>query len=508
MNRRNALAVLAATTASLPAFPSTSLFWPQHKNGAGQPQTPVIYASQVGVKLDSDVLVGGGSDDTAILQGILDKAPEMGGLHLIIDGAARISGLIIHSNTTIQCLNKSCGFFLSAQSNCALLKNHNTVFLGDIKDKNITLIGGTYNHNCTEQVHHLENKNDGKGVFGTDKWVIGMEFYGVENLTIRDITIRDQRTFAMLVANWKYVNMENILIDLQHHMWAQNQDGIHFWGPGEFLTMRNITGNSGDDFLALAPDENDHISTIRNVLIDGIFLDGADQGIRLLSRAEGRLDQVTIKNVMGSYKSFGFYIDHWFDGDGGDYGSILIDNVNLKQLAPNYHYTDPFLFRIAGKFQSLTLKNIVHHNPADSRSIIEIGWPKPDINHKFSSTHIKSLVIDGIQILEDSLKTTNASFIKVNTVVDNLVVRNVEIIKYNQDLAQGQLIEVYEEGRIKTLFMYNIYMNYVNCLVLNKGAVELMQLSNIIGHKMGDSFVQLVGGEIKELNEAGVNQFP
>ena len=41
----------------------------------------VVYASDY-AKLNSDVEKGGGDDDTEILQAILNKAPEWGGLHL------------------------------------------------------------------------------------------------------------------------------------------------------------------------------------------------------------------------------------------------------------------------------------------------------------------------------------------------------------------------------------------------------------------------------------------
>src|SRR5664280_2324763 len=57
----------------------------------------VIYASQTGAKLDSNVHTGGGTDDTAILQSILDKVKVSGSLHLVMDGAALIKGLDIHS---------------------------------------------------------------------------------------------------------------------------------------------------------------------------------------------------------------------------------------------------------------------------------------------------------------------------------------------------------------------------------------------------------------------------
>ncbi len=68
--------------------------------------------------------------------------------------------------------------------------------------------------------------------FEGDKWVIAFEFYGVRNLTMRGLTIRNQRTFSMLIACWENVNMEDIAIDLPDNQYAQNQDGIHFWGRG------------------------------------------------------------------------------------------------------------------------------------------------------------------------------------------------------------------------------------------------------------------------------------
>ena len=69
-----------------------------------------IYAGSV-AKLDSNVFTGGGTDDTAALQAVLDTAKDNGGVHLIMDGAALVSGLVVFSGTTIEALNKNCGFF-------------------------------------------------------------------------------------------------------------------------------------------------------------------------------------------------------------------------------------------------------------------------------------------------------------------------------------------------------------------------------------------------------------
>jgi hypothetical protein len=478
-----------------------------NNDNVGQPADhQVIYASRTGAKLNSNVHTGGGVDDTAILQSVLDKVKKGGSLHLIMDGAALMKGLDINSNTTIECLNSFCGFFLAPQSNRAVIRNANPRMQGERSDRNITLLGGTYNQNCKEQVHHYVDQNQNSHAFGKDVWVIAMEFYGVENFTMRDVTIRNQRTFALLMSNWFRVTMENIFIDLPDHADFQNQDGLHFWGPGQFLSIRNIQGRSGDDFIALAPDENDHVSSITDVLIDGVILDNADQGIRLLSRDDGRLDRVIIKNVTGTYRSFGFYINPWFKGaKGGNFGNIVFDTVDLRQSEPNYDYTTPMLFRLGGRIESLTLRNIYHHNPSDNRPILDVGWPGLQTEYSYSDTVIKSLLIDGLHILESDEKSSDSSYIKVIGRVDNMVVRDVEIIRDDSFPQKGCLIETTRAtAMIKNLLMNNIIVNRMNSLIAHKnGNIDTIQVNNIMCSEMGDAII-ITDNNIKRLNASAV----
>ena len=84
----------------------------------------IVLASELGAHLDSDETLGGGTDDTEILQKFLDTAPEKGSIRLVMDGAALVRGLRVHSNTTIECMNKTCGFYLADGSDCAVIKNY------------------------------------------------------------------------------------------------------------------------------------------------------------------------------------------------------------------------------------------------------------------------------------------------------------------------------------------------------------------------------------------------
>ena len=432
-----------------------------------------IYASSVAT-LDSNVFTGGGTNVTLQLQEALDTAKTDGGVHLVMDGAALVSGLVVHSNTTIECLTRDCGFFLDSQSNCSLIINADPD-KKTIKNRCISLLGGTYNHNAANQLHHIHTDNPTLD-FGFDlegnRLVMALEFYGVEYLTIRDITVRNQRTWTAVICNWRHVVAENVHIDLIEHMPGQNQDGLHFWGPGRFLSIKNLSGRTGDDILALAPDEMDGISDITDAEIDGVFMDGADQGIRLLSRSKGRLDRITIRNVSGTYKSFGFYINPWFNEGFGAFGNILIENVDLRQSEPNYTYTTPFLFRIGGNIECLTLKNIRHHFPGDSRPVAEIGIPFASVKgslEKGGRQHMNTIVIDGLTILEAENASADAEYIKVLGAVDNLALKNIMAVRKN-GARRGKILTLdAEHGSVENLLMDGIYCKGYECFAETHG---------------------------------------
>ncbi len=432
--------------------------------------TRTILASDV-AKLDSNVYTGGGTDDTAALQAILDRVPEWGGLHLIMDGAALVTGLRVHSNTTIECLNKDCGFFLKSGSNCAIIRNADIDY-DERHNKNISLIGGTYNHNAKGQEHHLyvedvrEGYGGGKRRFPSGEEHISFTFalrmIGVENLLMRDLTIRNQRTYAMLTCNFYNVVMENIFIDLPKKMHAQNQDGLHFHGPGRFLTIRNIAGDAGDDFIALAPDEHDCVSDITDVLIDGVFLNDADQGIRLLSAEHGRLDRVTIRNVTGTYRSFGFYMNSWEPNDvGGNFGDIVFENIDLRPTVPNYDYRPPFLFQAGGNFEHLTFRNIRDHFSRSPRTLFELSSPFHTLLQDNCRTHIKELTIDGLTVLSDSALTVPA--ILIDAAVDRMILRNIDISYGAQ--SDTPFIDFGRYGHIGTLAVNGLIANGLRTFV-------------------------------------------
>ena len=442
----------------------------------------MIYASQYGAKLDSNLMHGGGSDDTVALQSILDLAKDRERLTVILDGAARISApLIVYSNTTIICPSGNCGIYLSDNSNCYIIQNAHPC-MTDIVDENITLIGGTYNHNGAHQNRFLDSPTV-PDTFPLYSISVTLSFYGIKNLLIKDVTLMNQHAYATFFSNWNNVTIQNVHIDLRDHMDGEIQDGLHFHGPGRFLTIRDVQGNTGDDFIAILPDEHDFVSSIEDVVIDGVQLNGSDQGIRLLTRGTGRLDRISIRNVIGTYRSYGFSIKPWYPGRaGGNFGSISIDQVDLRALKNNYDYAKPFLFKIGGNIESLSLSNIHHHVPDNNRRLIEIGGnyivdfdtPMDDeivravfeehrrdiqetearakLGRELAPTNIAYLSIDRLTIYENNMSALQDAYIRNRGNIAFFRITDPTVIRFLDDNSpKGVLVKNEDPGKIRQL---------------------------------------------------------
>jgi len=424
----------------------------------------IIIASEAGAKLDSDVTQGGGTDDTALIQSILDRAPKLGSLKLVVDGAILVKGLKVHSNTTIECMNSNCGFFLADHSDQPIIINADPSRT-ERKNHNIAFLGGTYNGNSANQNHiKLTTKlPPGKN------WTVAFALYGVEQVTMRDVTIRDMTTYAAHFSNWRHITCENVFIHLSQKSVASLQCGIQFQGPGQFLSMRNIHGNPLDDIIALNADDyncdwnkqgeftgNDYygpnvsFGPITDVDIEGVFIDGAHNGIRILSRAS-RVDRVSIRNVQGTFTKYGFFISPaWRPG--GDLGNITFENIDLRPLQPDFGPL-PFVFMIQGNIEQLTLRNIHSHLPVDSRPVV---WVQP-------SCDIGVLRVDGMNLYQKDPRSAKTPAIQVDGHIDLLSVNNVTLSRPAEMPIEGSLVRT-DPDRTKLKQYYKIGRSVLNCL--------------------------------------------
>lgn len=459
----------------------------------------VIYASGTGAKLDSDVLTGGGHDDTAALQAALDRAAN-GPVELILDGAALVSGLTVHSHTTIRCLSRSCGLFLKKQSNRPLLINaHRTADPAAITDQDITLLGGTYNGNGLPDEQGVVDGNQLKST-REYSFTVALGFYGIADFTATGITILHPRNYALHLANWRHVVLENDRVDVGVTE-GINYDGIHFNGPGHDASVRDVSVHSWDDALAFNADDQTVANSpggpsmkspfsygvpwlangpISDVVVDGLYLDHSLFGLRILSTSS-RVDRITVRNIHGISHGWAVTIDDFFDNfhnGPGNMGAITLENVDVNQHEwPAGHKwgvgrTDKYV-NIGATIESLTLKNIQQSHRMDDRPAINFA----------TEAHVQSLEIDGLTI-QDSQKIEDTlprlALIGAAT-VDHFRLSHVAWLRSAELTRAGVLLETLGPGGIGVLNLQGISTARTAHLVKQSaGTLGTIVASNIV----------------------------
>ncbi|GFE91876.1 hypothetical protein [Steroidobacter agaridevorans] len=353
-----AIAIAIGTAVFGPVGHARNISAQAPKHGAASPISTLVRASEVGAHLDSDLMKGGGTDDTSILQGILDRAKGGEGVHLIIDGPALVTGLDIYSNSTIECTGGG-GLYLKDGSNRAIVRNgHRSRF--EVTDQRVGI------RNC-----FLNGNSDGQLVVGPPlsmyrvaqeadgTFMSGLQFSGVHYLVVENVHLWNIRSFGMGVANAKFIQIRDVTVDIgappfptsgglaaaQAWMkkYAGNRDGLNFAGPIQYVTINGVLLRSWDDALSFHADvaataTRENVlgpflggGPITDVTVNNVVFEGASHGIRLQSASE-RMDRIIISNVSGTVRERMAVISSMGLRGGGNFGSIIMSNVNVDLL--------------------------------------------------------------------------------------------------------------------------------------------------------------------------------
>ena len=301
--------VSTAVSASLPGLISTAL--DQYNIGGGS--SKIVYASNVAT-LNSNIDTGGGTNVTAQLQAVLDSVQNGGHLELVIDGVALISTLRVWKNTTIRCL-PGCGFFQAPGTNWHLLTT-GYVLPTEPSHDNISLIGGIYNCNGNNQSKWENDHNPDDDPWG---WNFGLWIGWFKNFTMRDVLIRNAKTFSVTLMQGDGVVIENC-----SSLWddggdltganGRNRDGLHFWSPVSNVRVKGYVSNGDDDVIALNTAENTNVNswptaqprrgtggTLENLVFEDIEFRNSANGIRIFSEnMTASISNVVFRNIYGN----------------------------------------------------------------------------------------------------------------------------------------------------------------------------------------------------------------
>lgn len=111
-----------------------------------------------------------------------------------------------------------------------------------------------------------------QAVFGTHGVIL---LQNVRRVTVRNITVRQSKAFAVHLANAHDFAVDGLTLD------AHRRDGVHVNGPASHGLIRNVRGDSGDDNVALNAWEWKNYAPsfgpIHHILVDNIA--GAPDGV-------------------------------------------------------------------------------------------------------------------------------------------------------------------------------------------------------------------------------------
>jgi polygalacturonase len=295
--------------------------------------TPILFGLSVAAGSTINVrdygAVGDGThNDTSAIQSALDS-----GANNVVIPAGTYSinqTLLIGSNTTVQA-DPNAMIRLANGANTLLINNRPNA-------SNITLQGGIWDGN--NQYNQRGANSDPNPYSGC-----AINFFGVDHLTISDLTVRNPDSFGIRIGTVQNFAVRNVALD--YTAARLNQDGVHVNGNshhGVISGIRAVSPNTpNDDMVALNADDTRTMTEalvrgqqngpISDVLVENLRADNAYTFVRLYSNSS-RLENVTLRDIKGGFRYYAINMDnHDFPVGAGDIRDVTIDDCSVTKTA-------------------------------------------------------------------------------------------------------------------------------------------------------------------------------
>jgi hypothetical protein len=287
----------------------------------------------VAAKAGKTVVWGDGRrDDTAGIQALLDS--EVPVVRLAPPAVAYLISkpLLIHSHQALV-LDRFTRVKLAPKSDCLMVENADQ----ENGNTNIAVQGGIWDMDNMSQTPNplavppaalLAQKTYLPGTY----LGIGMRFDNVENLSLSGLTIKDPVTFSIQLARARQFTVDDVTFDFNMgNPIPGNMDGIHLDGGCRFGRITNLKGRTYDDLVALNADDGIDSpcwGPIEDIVVDGIFAEGAHSAVRILSN-HSWMRRISISRVFGTFYQYGIGITNIFPAEPSD---GLFDQIALHDI--------------------------------------------------------------------------------------------------------------------------------------------------------------------------------
>ena len=256
------------------------------------------------------------SSDAKMIQAALDEATTCGKAVLIPKCNPRTGEDIYHIDETMYLYDDTvlilqnchlrltdgsiCNMFSNKNARTNLGKQHNIHIMGVGKP---VLDGGV--HNKLYEYNGIARKVMKPTTHHVTENCM-LFFQNVERLIIDNISIKDQRYWAICCISVSHSRISNIHFSSAGNV--PNQDGIDILKGCHDVIVENITGCVGDDLVALTATDSD------------LYCDAAK------TKGAGDIHNVTVRNIMG-YGVGGCAMIRILNHDGNRIYNVKIDNV-------------------------------------------------------------------------------------------------------------------------------------------------------------------------------------
>ena len=227
----------------------------------------------------------------------------------------------------------------------------------DVITENIEICGGIWNFNNMNQLPNPEQTKvlEPYGYTGE-----GMLFYGVRNLKLSSMTLKDPVHFGISFDRVSYFTVKDITFDYNlGNPCAINMDGLHFNGNCHFGYIRNLKGACYDDLVALNAHEGSR-GPITNIEIDGLFAENCHSAVRLLTVADN-IENIHISNVYGTYYQYCIGLTKYYPGETtGSFDGINIDHIYASKALRDgiYPWPNAYVYPLIFMQKDTRIKNL------------------------------------------------------------------------------------------------------------------------------------------------------
>ena len=425
--------------------------------GPAAPPVPVpgmtyIRASQIGCALDCNLengrnkhTGGAATDDGPIINAAMAGATASNPITLIIDGSALVSGLFLPAGGywSIAGLGCGTGFFIKKGANNDCIHNGppNAAIPFDpgppvpARGKNVSLSNFTVNGNRGDGSSGDSTTGTPQGI--TNKvWYCGINLMNLDNITIEKIVVVNTPAYNMRLSNVGNVSVSGCVLQGFH----VNNDGLHFDGPANDITISNCDFKTADDSIALNAPEG-YSGNISRVTVTGCTFNSLSL-MRLYTTGGGpkfAIDTVNVSNCSGTASAAAFLFGLTFLSNPASVASLSVSDCTV---------TAPCVLGVSENFGSIALRNITF-----------IPWASSNIWNQDVPNHVCAFfrpppIYAGVTCIGSNLSFENctiqrnsdisaaAVILEYNSTIDNLTFNGFDMQDAGSYSAVPELLNI------------------------------------------------------------------